>query len=1204
MSVAKSVISRPVTFFIIFILFVGLGIFALLNVPIDLFPEINPPYIMVMTTYTGAGPEEVERSVTRIMEQALSSASSLEKITSSSAKGSSQIVLQFTYGTDLSDATNTVRDAIDRVKRALPDGVDAPIIFKMDPSMMPIASYRVSSDIRTPEDIYDISLNTIATRMEQSPGIASASVNGGRQKIICVDFPESRLEAYNLTVTQIQQMIAAQNAQVGAGTITENSISYILTTMGEYKSIDDIKNTVISYVPTSTGDSIQIFLGDLARVYEGYQDATSTVYVNGSPAIQISVQKQSGKNSVQVVDDLRSRIPRIQSTIPADIKILEINSSTDMIKSTINAVVWSAIEGVILAIIVLFVFLRQIKPTLVIAISIPVSIIVTIMLMYFTGLTLNLMTLAGLYLGLGMLVDNSIVILENIYHYREKGAKLRPAAIIGTSEMVVAITASTLTTIAVFAPLVMFKSMLEVQGELFAGLAFTIVISLTISLFTAIFLVPILCSHYFPLVTRKQKPLTGPLAAIDAKVGRFLTNLENNYRKAIDKILRHKLRTVIIIGALFIGSIALVPVIGYVFMPQQEQDSITVSVTLPLGTPLEETQQWLMRLEEIVKAEVVYEGAPAYEILTRNAGGGRMGSAGSANAGSLRISLPKYKERKLHEEEVKTILRGHFNDFPGAVFAFSSGWGGGGGMGGNPIDILIKIDDLQHGKEIADKLSALITERIPEATEPQVSIKDGLPQLEIVLDRQRMYALGINAYNVGNEIKAAVGGLTASKYSEAGTDYDIVLRYDEGDRSSRPALDHIFVKNSSGKRIPVSNFARFEEGTGPVTISRESQSRVIHVTAGALPGTKLNVLEEKVRAIITSEIPAEDDLVIELAGDNADMARTMKTFVLILLIAIFLVFGVMAAQFESFKDPFIIIFTIPLSLIGVVLIYGLTGDKFNILTAVGLLVLVGVIVNNGIVLVDYTNLLRKRGYSLHEACVEAAGNRLRPILMSTLTTVLGLAPLAFLPGEGTEIVAPIGKTVFGGLTFGTLMTLFLMPTIYAILNKNDDARRARNEARREGIALGLKGKTLKAQARGAALGIKPPDSTREHYKNTVSTEPKTAVEQNKRLFESTPKIVKEEQLFNIPETHKELPPEKIGNDEERVMEEREKKLERERKKIDKKSKDLQKALSLLIPMVKELENEQNDTAPESAAKEKEATGQDVNGQVATGGTGK
>ncbi|MDR2509168.1 MAG: efflux RND transporter permease subunit [Spirochaetaceae bacterium] len=1072
MSMTKTVVGRPVTFFIIFCLFIGLGFFALSQLPVDLFPEINPPYIMVNTTYANAGPEEVERSVTKLLEQALSGVSNLDKITSTSSKGSSQVVMQFVFGTDLADATNSVRDALERVRRALPAEADSPLIFKFDPSMMPIINYRVSSDIRSQTELYDIATNTITSRMEQSPGVAAANVSGGQERIIQVDFPESRLEAYNLTVTQVQQMIAAQNAEVGAGTITENNLSYILTTRGRYESIEEIRGTVIAYMPNPQnpgGDLIPILLGDLADVTDGIADINSTVYVNGKPAIRISVQKQSGKNSVQVVDDLRARIPQMQNALPPDIQITEISNTTDEIRSTLSAVTSSAVSGVILAVMVLFLFLRSIQPTIIIGVSIPISIIITIMLMYFSGLTLNLMTLAGLFLGVGMLVDNSIVILENIYHYREKGAKLRPAALLGTQEMIVAITASTLTTLCVFAPLVMFKSMLEVQGEMFAGLAFTIVISLTISLFTAIFLVPILSSHFLPLVTRKQRPLTGKLAELDRLFERPITAMEIGYRKIVDKILRHKKLTCAVILVVFLASLALVPITGYVFMPDQRADSVQVNATFPLGTPLELTEEWLKSMEATIKPELEKDGKPAYTRITVSSGGGGsfMSRGSQSNSGSIEVSLPEYKDRTMNDLEVQAVFRKHFNEYPGATFRFSSGWGGGGGMGGNPVDILIKTDDLKHGKEIADRISALIKERVPEATEPQVSMRDGLPQFEIVLDRQRMYALGVNAYAVGNEIKAAVGGLTASKYGEAGKDYDIVLRYKEFDRNSKPALDRIFVKNTAGARIPISNFTRIVEGTGPVTIEREGQSRVIHITAGSLPGVSLNVIESKVRSLITAEIPSEDGLIIEFSGDSEDLKRIGVAFVLILIIAIFLVFGVMASLFESFKDPFIIIFTIPLCFVGVILIYFLTGEKFNILTAVGVLVLIGVIVNNGIVLVDYTNLLRKRGYSLHDACLEASGSRLRPILMSTLTTVLGLAPLAFVPGEGTELVAPIGKTVFGGLTFGTLMTLFLMPAIYAILNKHDDERRARSEARREGLALGLKGKDLKAQTKAA-----------------------------------------------------------------------------------------------------------------------------------------
>ncbi|MDR2747092.1 MAG: efflux RND transporter permease subunit [Treponema sp.] len=1053
MSFTKGVVSRPTTIFIFFVLLIMLGIFAFVNLPIDLMPEINPPYLVVYTSYTGAGPEEVERSVTRTLEAALSSVSSLESVNSTSSKGSSMVMMEFTYGTDLSDASNSVRDALERVRNYLPTGADTPMLFKFDPSMIPIMGLIVTGN-RSPEELREITETTIVPRIEQVPGVATASVNGGREKIIRVEIPQNRLEAYGLTVTDIQKMLAANNQQVSAGTITEGGLSYILTTMGEYTSLDEIRNTAINYKGgglTAAGLEIPkaIYLRDIANVFEGYRDESSTVYVNGQTAVMMQVQKQSGKNSVQTAKELRARLIRIAGEIPQDIKITEYFNTTDQIEHSINQVGSSALMGAGLAVIILFIFLRSIKPTLIIGISIPVSIIITLMLMYFFHLTLNMMTLAGLILGVGMLVDNSIVILENIYHYREKGAKLSTASVIGTQEMIIAIVASTFTTICVFAPLVMFQSMLEMAGEMFSGLAFTVVISLASSLLVAIFLVPVLSSHYFPLVTRKQKPLRGPLAPVDRVFERFFDGLGNAYRKAVNWVLGHKFITVSAILVLFVGSIFMVWVIGWVFMPDQDQDNVSINATLPMGTPLAETEATLRRLQVIVEEEI-----HGYKNIMLNAGGGGMFSSGGGNTGSLRINLPRYNERTMDANQIKGIMRDHFNEFPGVVFNF----GGGMMMGSsNPVDIVIRTDDLVKGKALAERISALLKERLTaEVTEPQVSLQDGLPQIEIEIDRERVYALGLNTYTIGNEIKAAVDGIVATRYKSGGHDYDVVLSLAEADRSTRPALDHIFVNSAvAGGRVPLSNFAFYKEGTGPMTISRENQSRVIHVTAGVPPGTKLNLLDEKIRTLITQEIPSEDDVVIEIAGDNSEMVEMMMKFVLIICVAIALVFGIMASLFESFRDPFIVLFTIPLSVIGIVAIYLITGDTFNILTAVGLLVLVGVIVNNGIVLVDYTNTLRKRGYSLHDACVEAAGNRLRPILMTTLTTILGLVPMAFFPGEGSEMVSPIGKTVLGGLSFGTLMTLFLMPTVYYIVNLRSDERIARAEARREEIAAGL-----------------------------------------------------------------------------------------------------------------------------------------------------
>jgi len=1056
MSVAKSVVGRPTTIFIAFILLIGLGLFATANLPIDLYPEIEPPILVVYTSYSGAGPEEVERTITRPLEGTLSNISSLEKLTSTSSKGSSMLMLRFTYGTNMADAANSVRDNLELVKRFLPDGSDTPMIFKFDPSMIPIMGLMVTGN-RTPEELREIAEKTIQPRIEQVPGVAMASVSGGRQKIIRVEIPQNRLEAYGLTVTQIKNMIASQNLQVSAGSINDQGLSYLLTTAGEYQSIDEIKNTVIAYkgggmVNGQMEGARTVRLRDLADVFEGFKDEDSVVFVNGVPAVQIMVQKQSGKNSVQTAKELRKRLDRIAQEVPQGIKITEIFNTTDIIQNSINQVSSSALQGALLAILILFVFLRSIKPTVIIGITIPISLLFTLMLMYFWGLTLNVMTLAGLALGVGMLVDNSIVILENIYHYRERGAKLKTAAVLGTQEMINAIVASTLTTISVFAPLVMFKSQLEVVGELFAGLAFTVVISLTTSLAVAMLLIPVLSSHYLPLTTRVQKPLRGPLGAVDRAFGAFFTGLDNAYRQAVDRVLRHKTVTILVLLALFVGSLAMIPVIGYVFMPDQAADSVTVNAQLPVGSPLVETETVMNQLETIVKNEV--RGYKRVIVTDGQRSFFGMGTASSSYKGTMQITLEDYKNRVDTADQIKTKLRAHFNDFPGVTFSFSDSQGMRMGSS-SPIDILVKTQDLVKGKGIAEKIASLIKAQVPSATEPSVDLQDGLPQIELKLDRERIYSLGLNVYTIGQEIKAAVDGITATKYRVGGNDYDIIVILAEADRNELPALDHIFVVNPAGERISLSNVAHYEKNTGPIDIKRENQSRVIHITAGTVPGTPINVVEGKIRALIAQEIPAEDDVVIEYSGDYQQLMDYMVKFALIMLVAVFLVFGVMASQFESFRDPFIIIFTIPLSVIGIVLIYLMTRQVFNILTAVGLLVLVGIIVNNGIVLVDYTNLLRKRGLSLHDACVEAAGNRLRPILMTTLTTVLGLIPMAFFPGEGSELVAPIGKTVLGGLSFGTLMTLFLMPVIYYIFNRRSDERKAKAEARRERIAAGL-----------------------------------------------------------------------------------------------------------------------------------------------------
>lgn len=1050
--ISKYTVKHPVAIVIVFILLLSLGIYAALDLSIDLYPEINPPVLLVMANYGETGPEEVEKLITRPLESALSNVGNIDEISSTSSRGYSQVIIRFTWGTDMSEAANDVRDKLEFVRNYLPEDAETPMIFKFDPAMMPILFLAVTG-VRTPEELLKISEDIIQPRLEQVEGVAMAGVSGGRERMIRVEISQNRLEAYNLTLTQISNMLRGQNIQISAGSITEANKNYLVRTAGEYTDIEQIKNTVIGYkglsgvnpmTAVNMNSTIPIRLRDIADVYDGLKDEENTVLIDGNPGVYIKIQKQSGTNSVKTADNVLARLEKIKKELPNGIKIEVVNDTTKIIRTSLNTVVNSVVSGALLAVLILFLFLRSIKSVFIIGISIPLSVVITLMLMYFFNLTLNLMTLTGLALGVGMLVDNSIVILENIYRYREKGAKASIAAILGSQEMMTAISASTLTTICVFAPIVMFKDQLGMIGELFSGLAFTVVISLVSSLLVAIFLVPVLTSKYFQISSRMEEPLTGILKILDDFLEKFWTGLSNGYKNALKFVLKHKAVTIIIMVAIFISAMFLIPVAGFEFMPQSGEDSVSVEVELPIGTTLEETKDIMNQIELTVKSEV-----KSYKkIVTSTGEKGFMGIMGASqsNKGKIMITLPPYAERVEDSFTIKEKLRKHFNDFPSAIFTFSRS---GMGLRNSPIDIIVKTNDLDKARYVAEKIKELLKNNVPEVTEPVIDMKDGLPQIEISIDRDKAYSLGLNMASIGTELRANIAGVTASTFREGGSEYDILVILEKEDKDALPDLEKIFVVSSMGKRIPFSSFAQFVKTTGPVSIRRENQTRVVHVTGGIKPGVKLNEVELRVRKLINQEIPQDDETVIEFSGDFAEMMKYFQKFFFILIISIALVFGIMAAQFESFLDPFIIFFTIPLCLIGVILIYLATGQKFSIFTAVGLIVLVGIVVNNGIILVDYANMLIERNMSIFDAMVEAGGNRLRPILMTTLTTVLGLGPMAFVKGEGSDLSQPLALTVLGGLTVSTLMTLFLIPSIYSIFYQMRAKREAKKAVKKE-----------------------------------------------------------------------------------------------------------------------------------------------------------
>lgn len=1022
MSVAKKVVERPVLVAIVFALIMIVALYTLSGIALDLMPDMEMPMLMVGCSYSNAGPESVEKSVTETLESALINVSGLKSIYSTSYEGYSIVRLEFNYGVDMDEATNDIRDKLDRIRSALPDDADSPLIFKFNVDDMPIMRIALRGP-RTAEDLKEIAEDYVEPRLEQVDGIAQADVSGGRDKIVRVELSQNRLEAFGLTITGIASTLRTENIELGGGSIGEGTKDYLIRTMGEYKSVDEIADTVVASL---NGHDVK--LSDLGRVFLGYKDASSIVRINGQPGVYVELTKQSGSNTVKAADGVYKKIEEIQKLLPKDVTLTILSDDTETIRSTISNLVSSAVEGALLAMLILFIFLRNIKSTLIIGVSIPFSILVTLLAMYFADITLNMMTMTGLILGVGMIVDASIVILENIYQYRERGAKPTIAATLGTQEMMSSIVAGNLTTIVVFVPVLFFKSDLGMLGQFFSDIIFTIVISLLSSLFVAVFLVPVLASSYLKLVTRTEKPLKNPtLRALDDKVAGLLKALDKAYERGLRLALAHRPTAVIIVVGLFALSLALLPRMNINLMPMMEDDSVTLRVSMPIGTNLKETAVVMERFQRIADDEL--KGVK--NLVLRVGGGGMFGSS-SSYAGRLSIYLPDFKDRVDDAEAIKAKLRAHFDEFPNASCSFSMGRMRQ--MTGADIDVVIRTQDLDSGLAMAHTLVDLFKEKLPGLEDVDMDITEGLPQVEIEIDRDRAYSFGVSVSSIANEIDASIDGVTATVYREAGDEYNVVLMLQEEDRSQVLDLERIYVRGTGG-RVALANFATVKKGTGPVSINRENQSRIIHVSAGIATNRRAGDVENDIKTIVSDNVVIPEGITLAYEGSWKDVMEIGRIFLLILTMALLLVFGVMAGQYESFKDPFINMFTIPLLLIGVVGIYAISGQPLTMFTAMGVVMLVGIVVNNGIILVDYTNLLVNRGVPVREACITGGASRLRPVLMTTLTTLLGLMPMAFTKGENASMLQPIGLTVLGGLTSATFITLFFIPVMYSFFNE-------------------------------------------------------------------------------------------------------------------------------------------------------------------------
>lgn len=1023
MNISKNTLEHPVLTLIIFVLLGIMGLFTLGDVSISLFPDVDSPYLWIRTTYTNAGPESVEKTVTKVLEGQLISVSGLKSMTSTSSEGSSGISLEFNYGTDLDIATNNVRDKINRVLKRLPDDADSPTIMKMDADSMPIMRIAVRGN-RSRDELKVLAEDTIVSLLEQTDGVAEASVSGGRTKIVRVDISQNRLAAYGLTISAVNSALSKQNLELGGGKITEGKTDYSIRTIGEFSSLDEINDAII----TKKGDYV-VRLSDIGRAYMGYKDKTNEVYINGEPGIYVSVTKQSGKNSVTVANRVYDKMEEIQELLPTDVSMEIISDTTDSIRDTINTLLESCYQGLLLAVLVLFLFLKNVKSTIIIAVSIPLSLVITMLAMQFAGITLNMMTLTGLILGVGMIVDASIVMIENIYVYRSRGAKPKVAAVLGSSEMIMSVLSGNLTTICVFVPFLFFMKDLGMMGQMFKGIIFTVVIALVSSLFVAIFLVPVLAGKFLPLSNRNEKPVTfKPLKKFYELLDIPLIKITALYRRALKSALGHRKATVVICFSALVISLALATTLNINMMSNGKDDSVTLNVTLPIGTNLNETMTVMNQLEQIVREEI--KGYKA--IITTS------GSSNSYN-GRLEIKLPNSDEQIDDAQTIQNKLRAHFNDFAGTRFGFRAGYRGQ--MTGSDIKIKIRCDDLEKALDISDQITSVM-KRIPDLGESSVDIEKGVPEVEIEIDRQRAYAFGVDVTTVAREINYAMNGVTSTTYREGGKDYSTVLMYQKSDRKQVIDLEQIFVNGSAGK-VCVANFAKVKKGLGPVSIKRENQSRIVTVTCDIITERNAYEVEQDIKEGIASTFIVPDDVTLVYDGAWKSMQDQGKTYGLIILMAVLLVFGVMAGTYESFKAPFINLMTIPFLIIGVVAIYKILGQAISMVSAVGLIMLVGIVVNNGIILVDYTNLLIDRGLKMKEACLEAGVSRLRPVLMTTLTTVLGMLPMCFTTSGSAGMVQPIGVAVVGGLLSSTFVTLFFIPVLYSLVMKEKKAEKSK-----------------------------------------------------------------------------------------------------------------------------------------------------------------
>ncbi len=1006
-------VRRGVTFLMIYLLVVGFGLFSLARLRLDMYPDVAFPMMGIITSYEGASPTDVEELISRRIEEAVTKVEGVEQVTSSSKQGVSVVLVEFEWGTDLDMREIDVRKAIGFIEAFLPDDASEPMIFTFDPSLQPILFFGVEGAYSQAE-LREIVEDQLEPRLERIPGVASAFTMGGQKRQIRVEILPERLQAFGISVQQVVQVLRMENVTLPSGSVVQGMREFPVETHGQFTSVEDIEGVVVG-----VEGMVPVYLRDVARVVDGTQEPTNIVRNDGHPGMLCMVQKQSDANTVQTVRQIRRQLPEIMAALPRGVKLHVLFDQSEIVEKSLGNLSSTALYAFILAGLVLLFFLLSFRTSFIVAMAIPISALATFSIMDQASVTLNIISMAGLALAVGMLVDNSIVVVENIFRHVELGEDPRTASMEGAREVSMAITASTLTTIAVFAPILFVPG---IAGMMFRDMALTICFSLVTSLLVALTLIPLAASRLLGRVPGKEHRSIPARAILG-----FLGFVTRTYTRSLVWALEHRWATLALAVASTVASGYLAFGLEVDFMPKADQGLILLQVEGPVGASLDEMDTLFRQIEAVVEQAVPERTALSVQ-LGQGEGFTALFGEGS-HTGIVRIKLRPLAERVRRQKEIEEDLRARLDRIPGIKTSvmqpkFSTSEG----------DIVVEIygHDLETARKFGKQIQE-IARSTPGTADVNFSLEEGTPSFKVVLDRERLAALGLNAATVSSTISTLFQGTIATLFRDQGKEYDIMVRAPKAFRSDVHNLEEVEIQTPTGRTVPLSSVARVEQYLGPVSIDRKNQQRVAKVFMN-VPGNDLGGVTADLERRISRLVPP-DGFSLKVTGTAEDLRESFLYLGLAFMAAVLLVYMVMASQFESLLHPFVIILSVPLAGIGVVAALYLTGTSISVTAAIGVILLVGIVVNNAIVLVDFVNQLREGGMPLRQAIETAGRLRLRPILMTAATTVLAMIPLALEIGTGAETWSPLARTVIGGLTAATVLTTVVVPVIYSLVEE-------------------------------------------------------------------------------------------------------------------------------------------------------------------------